>query len=183
MEEQIQSLLKFLSRGDSDFETATNALALPPGGTMSIIVSFTPKTVGLFHGSLLLHGRSSLAVSITGHSIPSPLEFPSPESDFWIFPKRSIEKILTLSNQSLSLPLRVVLASNCSAFRVSPSEVEIAPASSSDVKISFSMKQKLPKDPTLSIQCAQSGDSKMIPFRWKHPSRGSMLTSEQRQLA
>jgi hypothetical protein len=109
--------------------------------------------------------RGSALISLTGHCVPSPLDFPPPDDRIWTFPKRAQARIFELKNKSLSLTLSVVLATNSSTFEVNPRVVEIPPANAAEVQITFSPTLPLSDPPALSIQCPQSGDSIVIPLK------------------
>ena len=151
-------------KGDPEFSVNIETMVVPCGETMSLVVSFVPREVNLYNGSLIIEGRDSVVVALSGHCIPSPLEIPPVESDVWVFANERSEKKFGLRNKSLSVPLKVVLATSSAAFRVVPEEVEIPPASASEITLSYQPKGKLGKA-NITIQCAQSGDSAMIPLR------------------
>lgn len=149
-------------KGDPEFSVSTQKVSLSPGETQSLIINFNPKKVSLFNSSLIFEGRTSIVAPITGHCIPSPLEYPTSNSPSWIFPKKKTDRLIQFSNNSLSQPLSVVISTNCAAFKVSPQNFDIPPSSSCDINISFDPQQRLVEDPSISIQCPQSGDSSQI---------------------
>lgn len=151
-------------KGDREFSISTNKIELIPGETQSLVITFSPRKVSLFNASLILEGRTSIVAPITGHCITSPLEYPLFKSASWCFPKKNTEKLITFSNNSLSESLHVILATNCPAFSVSPSQFDIVPSSSFDISLSFNPSEQLANPATISIQCSQSGDSTTIPL-------------------
>lgn len=151
-------------KGDPEFSVSTQKVSLSPGETQSLIINFNPKKVSLFNSSLIFEGRTSIVAPITGHCIPSPLEYPIINSPSWIFPKKKTDKLISFSNNSLSESLSVVVSTNCMAFRATPQNFDIPPSSSCDVNLSFDPNQQLVENPSISIQCSQSGDSVTIPF-------------------
>ncbi|KAK8878593.1 hypothetical protein M9Y10_005373 [Tritrichomonas musculus] len=151
-------------KGDPEFSVSTQKISLAPGETQSFVINFNPKKVSLFNSSLIFEGRTSIVAPITGHCIPSPLEYPLINSPSWIFPKKKTSKLISFSNNSLSESLSVVISTNCMAFKVSPQAFDIPPSSSCDINISFDPNQQLTENPSISIQCSQSGDSVTIPL-------------------
>jgi hypothetical protein len=158
-----------LLRGNPQFTVSTHTITLEPGSTTSLIVTFTPHITSLYNGTLIFQSANSILVPLTGHCVPSPLEFPPPDHQFWTFTKRATEKVFELKNTSLSLTLSVVLATNISPFEVIPRTVDIPPASETEVRITFSPVLPMSMEPALSIQCSQSGDSIVIPLRVTAP--------------
>ena len=151
-------------KGDREFSISTRKITLQPGDTQSIIVSFAPRKISLFNGSLIFEGRTSIVAPITGHCITSPLEYPLINSPIWCFPLKKTEKLIPFSNNSLSESLSVLLNTNSPAFNTYPKTFDLPPSSSIDIKISFDPRQQLSEKTTLSIQCSQSGDSTVIPL-------------------
>ena len=150
--------------GDPEFTVSTQKVSLSPGETQSLIINFNPKKVSLFNSSLIFEGRTSIVAPITGHCIPSPLEYPIFSSPSWVFPKKKTDKLISFSNNSLSETLSVVISTNCNAFKVTPQNFDIPPSSSFDINLSYDPNQQLVEDPSISIQCVQSGDSVIIPL-------------------
>ena len=152
-------------KGDPEFGVSERRLRVMEGETVSVVVRFCPRSVNVFSGTLLVSGSEVVRVRMTGSCVASPLEIPAVSSDAWVFPRRKVEKVFRLSNKSLYMPLRVVMATNCSAFSVRPQEVDIAPASWAEVRCSFSPKTQVVEEPQLVIQCAESGDNVTVPLR------------------
>ena len=154
-------------KGDPEFTVSVDRIRIVEGETAAIVVRFCPKSVSLFNGTLVVTGREVVRVPMTGSGITSPLEIPPASADVWQFPRRRTERLVRLGNRSLYLPLRVVLATNCSAFSVTPQEVEIAPASWAEVSLVFTPKTAVAEAPCIFIQCAQTGDSVEIPLTFR----------------
>lgn len=162
-------------KGDPEFAVNVETMVIPGGETLSFIVSFAPKEVNLYNGTLIIEGRDSVVVSLAGHCIPSPLEIPPPQSELWTFPNVKTERSFSLRNKSLSLSLRVVLATTGSAFTVIPQEIEIPPASSSEITLAYRPGGDIGAFPALAIQCLQSGDSLSIPLKLGEKKRVVVL--------
>lgn len=160
---------KIYIQGNSEFSVSTTDVQIPQGGTYAFIVSFKPEVVSLYNGSLIIEGRTSRSISITGHCIPSPLEFPEPESPVWIFPKIKSSKSIEIANKSLSMSLSVTLATNCLAFTVRPNALQIPPSSTSEINLTYDPQLSGCSQPQIFIQCDESGDSADIPLTFSTP--------------
>ncbi|EAY05046.1 hypothetical protein TVAG_191430 [Trichomonas vaginalis G3] len=148
----------------SPFSVPISTVSIAPGETYALLVSFNPQDVGLFNTSLIFQGYSEFYVPLTGKCVPSPLEIPNSSSKIWTFSKTETERIIELKNKDLSKPLTIVTASDSQAFTVYPIQFEISSASSAKLTITYHPEKESSENPTLTIQCSESGDSFRIPL-------------------
>lgn len=151
-------------QGDPQFTISQSHISLPPGGTYALIATFKPMDVALYSASIAFDGRFPKTIPLTGHCIPSPLEIPPPQSNFWVFTSSANKKVIQFTNKSCVHNLSVVTATDCPAFSVMPSSFEIAAASTADITVTYDPAKPLTPRPTLTVQCPQSGDSISVPL-------------------
>lgn len=156
--------------GDAEFSIKEKKIDLPAGNCYSLYVTFLPKSVSLFQASLIFEGRVSLVVSLLGHCVPSPLDYPPPTSPLWKFPNSKSHRIFMFTNRSFSLPLEVDLSVNSQSIKVEPNHLTLDPGTSDHIKIDFDPHQAgLYEDPSITIQCEKSGDNVTIPLQFIGP--------------
>lgn len=148
----------------SPFSVPVTDITIAPGETYALLVSFNPKELGLFNTSLIFRGNTDFFIPLTGKCVPSPLEIPSPSSKVWTFSQTNLERTIEFKNRDLSKSLTVVTASDSQAFSIYPMQFEIASASSANVVVTYHPEKEGAANPTLTVQCAESGDSFRIPL-------------------
>lgn len=153
-------------RKGAPFSVSSESITILPGTVYSLVVTFATSEIGEFRDSLQIsvENGETFDVELEGGCEASPLLVPCNDiTDFIFASGKSIFKPL-LGNRSLSKSLRVVLDVDTSAFRVTPSSIEIPPFSQCPIEISYE-KQKLESEPHFLVQCEDSGDSLLIPLR------------------
>ena len=146
------------------FSIPITKLSIDPGQTYATIVTYNPKEIGSHNAMLLFSGNVQLRVPLSGTCVASPLEIPPLSSDQWIFTSKQTERIIKFGNKDLAKSLSVIIATDCQAFTAYPLNFKIGSASSADVTIRYDPSKPVTKNPTLAIQCSQSGDSIIIPL-------------------
>lgn len=156
--------------GDVEFQVKEKKIDLPAGNCYSLYVTFLPKTVSLFQASLIFEGRVSLIVSLLGHCVPSPLDFPSPSSPLWKFPNSKSHRTFMFTNRSFSLALDVNFSVNSQSITVDPDHLSLDPGTSDHICVTFDPHfAGLYEDPSITIQCEKSGDNVTIPLQFIGP--------------
>lgn len=153
--------------GDPEFTVEEEELDLAAGSCYSLYVTFLPKVVSLYQASLILEGHVSLVVSLLGHCVPSPLDFPAPSSPLWSFPNSKTHRTFMFTNRSYSIPLEVNFSVNSQSITVDPSSIALDPGTSDHICITFDPKfNNLRVDPSITIDCPKSGDNVTIPLQF-----------------
>lgn len=166
----IPEHFKISITGDDVFEVSENYVEIQPGENKLLILSFFPTKVDLFQASLILEGRTSFVIPVIGHCIPSPLEYPPPESDAWEFGRKPSTKSIKFHNKNISLTLDITLKIDCNLFKISHEKLVLPPLKAVEVTISFTPTNVMADlDPILRIECPQSGDNFDIPLRIQSP--------------
>ena len=160
---EIEEFTVNLTKG-TPFSVPVTNISISPGQTYATLVTYNPKEVGIYNAMLVFDGKVQLSVPLSGTCVQSPLEIPPPSSDKWIFTSNETEQIIEFTNKDLAKSLSVICATDCQAFTVYPMHFEIASASSANVTIRYDPRKPVTKNPSLTIQCSQSGDSIVIPL-------------------
>ncbi|OHT09910.1 hypothetical protein TRFO_04466 [Tritrichomonas foetus] len=156
--------------GDLEFYVEETEIDLPAGNCYSLFVTFLPKTVSLFQASLIFEGRNSIVVTLLGHCVPSPLDFPSPTSSLWKFPNSKSQRIFPFTNRSFSINLDVDFSINSPSITVDPMHLSLDPGTSDRILVSFDPSfVNLREDPSITIKCPKSGDDVTIPLQFIGP--------------
>lgn len=156
--------------GDTEFSVKEKKIDLPAGNCYSLLVTFLPKSVSLFQASLIFEGRVSLVVSLLGHCVPSPLDYPAPSSPLWKFPNSKSHRTFMFTNRSFSLPLEVDLSVNSQSIKIDQTHLSLYPGTSDHVLVNFDPRSAgLYEDPSITIQCEKSGDNVTIPLQFIGP--------------
>lgn len=143
--------------GDNEFQIDTSDITVGSGSTATITVDFHPEAVSLFQASLLIEGRLSLVVPLTGHCMPSPLDVPGPDAPVWRIPGTPTERIVSIGNRSYSMTLEVEFSSNSEAIQIDPLLLEISPGTKKELRITFDPR-KLSKfeEPAITVKCEKT---------------------------
>lgn len=162
--------------GDKVFSVSEREIEISAGTTYTLFITFTPKTIELYNGSLIIEGRKSIVAPITGHCINSPFGYPSQNSDVWNFPREVTQKELRFTNDSISLELPVKLSVNSDLFILSADEFVIPPKKQVIVSLHFSpLASMIELDPYISIDCDVTGDKVKIPLNIAAPQSKKIL--------
>jgi hypothetical protein len=131
----IDERFKLSLTGDDGFIINESGIVVSPGGTSAVNVSFVPGHVSLFQASLIIEGRTSIVIPLTGHCVPSALELPPLDSPHWEFPKLSGDRLIPIINRAFFLSLAVDFSSDSKAVIVSPVHMDLAPRTRQDLKL------------------------------------------------
>ena len=156
--------------GDCEFRVEETEIDLPAGNCYPLFVTFHPKVVSLFQASLIFEGSNSIVVTLLGHCVPSPLDFPSPASSLWKFPNSKSHRTFAFSNRSYSIALDVEFSVNSPSVTVDPMQLSLDPGSCDHIVVSFDPSfANLRDDPSITIKCEKSGDNVTIPLQFVGP--------------
>ncbi|EAY22075.1 hypothetical protein TVAG_457100 [Trichomonas vaginalis G3] len=162
--------------GDKVFSISEREIEIPAGTTYTLFITFTPKSIELYNGSLIIEGRKSIVAPITGHCINSPFGYPPINSEVWNFPRESTQHDLRFTNDSVSLELPVKLSVNTDLFLLSAEDFIIPPKKQVMVSLHFTPHSSmLDLDPVLSITCDVTGDKVQIPLNIAPPQSKKIL--------
>ena len=120
--------------GDESFVTKQENISLDSESTTSVIVSFHPTIPKLCTGELVIKGRVTNTVRLTGRCLEPPIYVTSQDDDVWKVSGKSTIHI-SVFNRHISRKHTVQLATNNSAFTLKETNIEIDPASFKDVSI------------------------------------------------
>ena len=149
--------------GDAQFSIDCDSITVGSGSTASVTVEFRPDAVSLFQASLLIEGRLSMIVPLTGHCMPSPLDIPGPDAPAWKIPSAPSERRVVIGNRSYSMALEVEFVSNSEAVSVEPDVLELPAGTKKEIRLAFDPR-KLSKfeEPEISVKCEKTQEEFVI---------------------
>jgi subtilisin family serine protease len=112
----------------AELVAAPSAFDVPPHGSRSVAVTWTPSALGPFAGSLTVHsddaGESAIVVPATGNAIPAPVVVTDPTSfDETLFSGNQVNRTLRVTNAGGSnLVLTAAADQGTGALIVAPGE-------------------------------------------------------------
>ena len=152
-----QEFVKAYLTGDEAFEIRKTDLAVPPGESVTLMVSFRPKVERIYRGVLKLEGRAKTEVPITGKCLPPPLDMTEQGDPAWnVISTRKSTTQISIYNRNLSNRFKVNVSTNCECFQVMENEIEIEPASYQEVIIAYDPRKNCVAVPKLICNCERA---------------------------
>ena len=142
--------------GSFYFSIKQKSISINPGESESIIVYYNPSDEGNHKANLEISGRKNFKIPVSGKCLSTTIEIPKQSDQCWTFsiPNKFINKI-PVTNRSFTKTLRVDIETNDLSYRISHSTIDIAPATTKDVLVTYDASSQSEKNSLFILKCEE----------------------------
>ena len=143
-------------KGNSFFSIKKTSITAAVGQSASFYVYYSPLEEGSHHATLEIIGKSTFQIPVSAKCVSTTIDVPKQNDQCWTFvlPNKIVTQV-PIVNRDFSKSYNVSIKTNCEAIILGRNNVNIEPASSFSLPVTYDTKKPLPKRPQIAVQCEE----------------------------